>query len=150
MYLFGSKNYTLDAKGRLTLPANYRKEFEDNVVLLIPLKDALYGYTPESFGLWVNSFFERDGKSFDARNRNHVELRRQLMGSAVPVEIDSAGRVALGKVDASDPTARARLGLEREVTVVGVSDHFEVWNAQTWAAKRVNIADKLDSLIFDL
>ena len=148
MYLFGSKNYNLDAKGRLTLPANYRKQFEDNVVLFIPLKDALYGYTPESFGQWVNVFFERDGKSFDARNREHVELRRQLTGSAVPVEIDSAGRVALGKVDASDPNARTRLGLEREVTVVGVVDHFEVWNAQAWAEKTQDNAEKLDKLMF--
>ncbi len=148
MYLYGSKRYNLDAKARLTLPANYRKQFDDNQLLLIPLKDALYGFTPEGFGRWVNSFFEKDGKKFDAGNRRHVELRRRLTGSAVPVEIDSAGRVALGKVDASDPNARTRLGLEHDVTVVGVEDHFEVWNSQKWEAEQKNLPDVLDDLMF--
>ncbi|MBO7674250.1 MAG: MraZ family transcriptional regulator [Atopobiaceae bacterium] len=148
MYLYGSKRFNLDAKARLTLPANYRKQFDDNTVLLIPLKDALYGFTPEGFGQWVNSFFEKDGKKFDAGNRKHVELRRMLTASAVPLDIDSAGRIALGKVDASDATARARLGLEREVTVVGVEDHFEVWNTERWEAKQADVADKLDALMF--
>lgn len=145
MYLYGSKSYNLDAKARLTLPANYRKQFEDNMLLLIPLKDALYGFTPEGFGKWVNSFFEKDGKKFDAGNRKQVELRRMLTASAVPLDIDSAGRIALGKIDAA---ARARLGLEREVTVVGVEDHFEVWNTARWEAEQADVADKLDALMF--
>ena len=48
MYLTGSKQFNLDAKARLTLPANYRKDF-DGQVTLIPLHDALYGFTPEGF-----------------------------------------------------------------------------------------------------
>ena len=148
MYLYGSKRFNLDSKARLTLPASFRKEFGGNQLLLIPLKDALYGFTPESFGNWVSSFFEKDGKKFDASNRAHVQLRRKLTGSAVPVEIDSAGRIALGKVDASDAGARARLGLERDVTVVGVEDHFEVWNTESWEAEQANLADDLDALMF--
>lgn len=148
MFLYGSKRYNLDAKARLTLPANYRKQFDGNQLLLIPLKDALYGFTPEGFGRWVSSFFEKDGQRFDAGNRRHVELRRKLTGSAIPVEIDSAGRVALGKVDASDSLARTRLGLERDVTVVGVEDHFEVWNTQKWEEQKANLADDLEVLMY--
>ena len=148
MYLYGSKRYNLDAKARLTLPANYRKQFDCSQLLLIPLKDALYGFTPEGFGLWVNSFFEKDGKKFDAGNRKHVALRRMLTGSAVPVDVDSAGRIALGKIDACDATARERLGLERDVTVVGVEDHFEVWNTQRWEDQQANLAEDLDALMF--
>jgi len=148
MYLYGSKRFNLDAKARLTLPANYRKEFGGTQLLLIPLSDALYGFTPEGFGKWVSSFFEKDGKKFDSTNRAHVALRRKLTGSAVPVEIDSAGRIALGKVDATDAGARARLGLEREVTVVGVEDHFEVWNTERWEAEQANLPEDLDALMF--
>jgi MraZ protein len=148
MYLYGSKSYNLDAKARLTLPANYRKQFEDNMLLLIPLKDALYGFTPEGFGKWVNSFFEKDGKKFEPGNRQHVALRRKLTGSAVTVDIDSAGRIALGKIDATDQEARNKLGLVRDVTVVGVEDHFEVWNTESWEAEQANLADDLDALMF--
>lgn len=148
MYLTGSKQYNLDAKGRLTLPATYRKDFTDSVCL-IPLKEALYGFTPEGFEAWVNSFFDRDGKSFNPRNRKDVALRRMLTGSTVTVDIDSAGRIALGKLDALDANARERLGLKKDVTVVGVGDHFEVWNTQRWEEEQSSAMDALDALMYD-
>lgn len=144
MYLTGSKQYNLDAKSRLTLPASYRKEFSESVCL-IPLKDALYGFTPEGFELWVNSFFNRDGRTFDPRNRRDVALKRMLTGNTVTVDIDSAGRVALGKIDAA---ARARLGIQKDVTVVGVGDHFEVWDTAQWEAEQAAFADDIDALIY--
>lgn len=145
MYLTGSKQFNLDAKARLTLPANYRKEF-DGQVTLIPLQDALYGFTPEGFGQWVSSFFEKDGKGFEPGNRRHVALRRKLTSSAVTVDVDSAGRIALGKVDAAK---REALGLDRAVTVVGVVDHFEVWNPERWEAMDAALDDDLDALMYD-
>lgn len=148
MYLTGSKQYNLDAKARLTLPSTYRKYFADRVCL-IPLKEALYGFTPEGFEGWVSSFFDRDGKSFNPRNRKDVALRRMLTGSTVTVDIDSAGRIALGKLDATDPTARERLGLSKDVTVVGVGDHFEVWNTARWQAQQASAADALEALMYD-
>ncbi len=145
MYLTGSKQFNLDAKGRLTLPATYRKDFEGQVIL-IPLQDALYGFTPDGFGRWVESFFEKDGKKFSPGNRRQVALRRKLTGSAVTVDIDSAGRIALGKVDAQK---RERLGLKRDVTVVGVVDHFEVWDTERWEAENALLDDELDALMYD-
>ncbi len=144
MYLTGSKQFNLDAKGRLTLPATYRKEF-DGQVILIPLQDALYGFTPDGFAQWVQSFFEKDGKKFEPGNRRQVALRRKLTSSAVTVDIDSAGRIALGRVDAAK---RAGLGLERDVTVVGVVDHFEVWNTERWEIENEALDDDLDALMF--
>ena len=144
MYLTGSKQFNLDAKGRLTLPATYRKEFDEQVIL-IPLQDALYGFTPDGFGQWVQSFFEKDGKKFEPSNRRQVALRRKLTSSAVTVDIDSAGRIALGRVDAAK---REKLGLEREVTVVGVVDHFEVWNTERWTVMNEALDDDLDALMY--
>jgi DNA-binding transcriptional regulator/RsmH inhibitor MraZ len=34
------------------------------------------------------------------------------------------------------------------VTVVGVEDHFEVWNTARWEAEQADVADKLDALMF--
>ena len=50
MYLTGSKTVSVDAQGRITLPAEYRDEFKEesgNKVCLILVKDALWGFTPE-------------------------------------------------------------------------------------------------------
>ena len=68
-----------------------------------------------------------------------------LTGNTVTVDIDSAGRVALGKIDAA---ARARLGIQKDVTVVGVGDHFEVWDTAQWEAEQAAFAEDIDALIY--
>lgn len=89
--LTGQYQRSLDSKSRVTLPAILRKQFGE-LVQLIPRKDALYGYTPEAFEAWVNSL------NLDPRSRNDAETLLRLNAMATTVEIDSAGRVALGKI----------------------------------------------------
>lgn len=148
MYLTGAKNTTVDAKQRVTLPADLRKQLGPTVHL-IRQRDALYGFAPAEYEAWVDSFFNHDGGSFNPRNRKDVQLRTMLAGHTLTVDIDSAGRLALGKLDATDPSARSALGLEREVTIVGAIDHFEVWNTERWHAEQENYVDALDALMFD-
>lgn len=145
--MYGSKRCNLDAKYRLTLPAEFRRELGDQVYL-VPFKDCLYGFSPESYEAWVTSLFERDGRHFDPRSREDVRLKRGIYGSTTVVDVDAAGRVALGKLDASTPGRRERLGLEKAVTVVGEGDHFEVWNAERWEAELGSIEDDLDTLMY--
>ena len=140
MYLTGAKQHSLDAKGRLMLPADFRREF-DTRVCLIPLKDAVYGFTPEAHKTYVESQFPN---GFDSTNRRDVALRRGLNGHTVTVEIDSAGRVALSKVPEQE---RERLGLTGAVMIVGNDDHFEVWNVDAWKDSQASFADDLDALM---
>ncbi|MDO4537175.1 MAG: MraZ family transcriptional regulator [Coriobacteriales bacterium] len=147
MDLTGAKQFNLDAKGRLTLPANYRKQF-DKQLRLIPLEDALYGFTPEGFKEWVEGMFTDKDGGFDPRNPEDVELHDLLYAMATTIDIDSAGRIALGKIDASDPTARQRLGIEGEVVVTGAGDHFKVMSTQAWAAKQENYAARIAKLMY--
>lgn len=142
MYLTGSKKHTLDQKVRLTLPSEIRREFKDTIKL-VPSFDALYGFSPEGYKTWVESFFP---EGYNPRNPKDVALRRKLNGSAVTVDIDSAGRIALGKVDAS---FREKLGISGDVIVVGNDDHFEIWNEKSWNAAQSNFdGDDLYSLMF--
>jgi len=141
VYLTGSYQHNLDAKQRLTLPASFRKQF-DGVVHLVPVNGAIYGFTPEAHAEWVMSFFEN---GFDARNRKHDALKRKLNARTVIVEVDNAGRIALGKL----PAAKLeQYGISRAVTVIGNGDHFEVWNAATVDDDADDDAE-LDALMFD-
>ncbi|MCH4229497.1 MAG: MraZ family transcriptional regulator [Atopobiaceae bacterium] len=142
MYLTGAKQFNLDAKGRLTLPADYRREMGEQVCL-VPVNDALYGFTPDAHKAWVSSFFPN---GFNPRKKDDVKLRRALTSSTVTVEIDSAGRVCVGKVR---PEVRERLGLERSVMVVGNDDHFEVWDSARWESVEKDFSEELDSLMFE-
>jgi MraZ protein len=55
------------------------------------------------------------------------------------VEIDSAGRIALGKVDEQ---ARKNLRIDREVVVVGSGDRFEVWSSDAWKELNASVTDE--------
>lgn len=143
MYLTGSKSYTLDAKARLTLPADIRREFTEQVCL-VPLPEALYGFTPEAHRAWVASFFPG---GFNPRSKRDRDLRRHLTSSTVTLDIDRAGRIALSKVA---PEVRASLEIEREVAVVGNDDHFEIWNSSRWDKEQADFSNEaLDALMFD-
>ena len=136
MYLTGTYGRSLDAKSRITLPATFRKQF-DVQVCLVPV-----GFTPESHQAWIASFFPN---GFNPRNRKDDKLRRALASRTVTVDIDSAGRVALGKIRAEDI---ARCGIEREVAIVGNIDHFEIWDASSLSEQMDELDQDLDELMF--
>ena len=143
----GAFSMNVDGKYRITIPAPFRKEV-DKQIKLVPVQGCVYGFTPEGFESWVEGLFEYGDRHFDPRNRDDDRLRRVLNASAVDVDLDSANRIALGKLDVAKAGKRAALGLEGEVMVIGNGDHFEVWNAETWRKEQAALESDLDSLLF--
>ena len=137
----------VDGKARVTCPSSFRKEI-DKRIMLVPFQGCVYGFTPEGFEAWVNGFFEYGDHHFDPHSRNDDRLRRGLNASAVEIELDSANRIALGKLDVAKPGRREALGLVGEVMVIGNGDHFEIWNADKWRAEIECFDEDLDALVF--
>lgn len=54
--------------------------------------------------------------------------KRIFLGNAMDVEIDSAARVLIS------PELRAAAGLTKDVMLLGMGSHFELWDAQKYAA----------------
>lgn len=150
--LAGSYPMNVDAKARVTLPAVFRKQLIDGdskTIYLLPLKECVNGFTPSGLEKFIDGLFIEDGVNrFDSRSRKDVQLKSRLWASAVEVDIDSAGRVALGKLDSAKVGTRERLGLTADVTVVGAGDHFEVWNTEEWNATQESFEDELDALLY--
>ena len=97
MYLTGSYNRNLDAKGRLSLPPAFRKELDERVkVIYAPEKevDAVYVFTEDTFKVWLDSVFEAKG-GYDPTSEEHRSVREWLNGEATTLEIDSASRISL-------------------------------------------------------
>lgn len=150
--LAGSYPMSVDAKARVTLPVVFRKQLVDGdkkTIYLLPMKECVNGFTPAGLEQFIDGLFiERGENRFDPRSRRDVQLKTRLWASAVEVDIDSAGRVALGKLDGTKPGTRERLGLTADVTVVGAGDHFEVWNTEQWNATQESFEDELDALLY--
>lgn len=121
----GVAQLNLDTKGRLAVPARHRQTLlercgghlvitadADRCLLIYPLPD------------WEIIQQKLEGLSnLDARVR---ELQRRLIGFAVDVDMDGAGRVLIA------PALRAFAQLEKNVVLVGQGKKFELWNKDSW------------------
>ena len=120
---YGEHEHTLDDKSRLTLPARFRDEWEAGVVISKGL-DANLDVYPDA--VWRSTVETRLGE-LDSFSGEARRLKRFFFhGTSVAVP-DKQGRVLI-------PPALARhAGLERDVIVIGVQDHLEIWNREAWA-----------------
>ena len=118
--LLGQHRYQLDAKGRFALPKRYLEALEDGAYVTLGQDRCLWVFPPEDF--------ERYGERIRARPLSDANARayaRMFFGSAERVGPDTQGRLTIS------PKLRAHL-TGREVMVIGVFDHLEVWDAPTW------------------
>jgi MraZ protein len=128
----GQFQHSLDAKGRLILPAKFRGEFERGGHL-----------SPNSEGcvaLWTPGEFSRQMEERLTQSRAGGAAERQRVrywsANSFDVEFDKQGRFAL-------PTSTREFGeLSGDVLVVGAIDHVELWNPTTYMEK-VNAAEEI-------
>ena len=133
----GIHEITLDAKGRLSVPAKLRAVFEEKsegkMVMTADLERNLMIYTlPE----WQDVEAKLSKlPSLDKRSR---QIKHLFMGYASELELDGTGRVLI-------PTPlRKYAGLDKKVSLIGMINKLELWDSATWEAKRESdVADLL-------
>jgi MraZ protein len=119
--LLGEHEHALDEKNRLTLPSKLRGAFTDGVVVSRGLDGCLLAWPVEAWRAMVARVETVDPFSADGR-----KIRRHYFSGASPGELDKQGRLVI------PATLLAAVGITREVTVAGVSDHLEIWDRATW------------------
>lgn len=119
----GRYNYSLDDKGRLVIPSKYRAEISENLYLMKGFEGCVSIYKASDFEKKLNMLAEKD---FEKKvNRTYQRL---LLSTAVELPLDKAGRILI-------PTATLqKYSIEKEVVIVGLINHFEIWDAKAWDA----------------
>jgi MraZ protein len=124
--LLGIFSRKLDAKGRLSLPADFRKVLSEDLRLTPdPTNQYLMVFETEAFNKWVEGLFEAKG-GFSVGNKQMVAQRKVLNSRAIPFEVDNSGRVRLTQAQ------RDVASLEKDVVIVGDVDHIEIWDEERW------------------
>jgi MraZ protein len=122
----GEFRHTVDAKGRLIVPARLRDEIQDDsVVLVMSPEGCIDLWSGEHWAGYEAKLLEQRQANPDARN-----VVRRIAASAHPDRIDRQGRMNI------PPHLRAHAAIEREVLVVGSLDHAEIWSPERWEAAR--------------
>lgn len=118
----GTYSHRIDAKGRLPVPAAFRRALGgEGRVVVTQLDQCLAVYSPSE---WAR--LEAQLQALPAFSKPVKALTRLLASRAADCEIDVQGRILL------PPALRAAAGLARDAVVIGVLNRFEVWAPQTW------------------
>lgn len=135
----GEHQHTLDAKGRVSLPAKFRLQMTGTVVVAKGLDKNLYVYEADEYQKLVESLTARP--DFNAQVR---KLRSFFTGGADETDLDSAGRVKIAA------HLREFAGLDKDVVVVGNGNRIDIWDAARWRAYNTEAADSIDDIAQEL
>ncbi|MCL1886323.1 MAG: division/cell wall cluster transcriptional repressor MraZ [Betaproteobacteria bacterium] len=116
----GASSISLDAKGRISIPARHR----DALLLQCEGRVTLTRHPHGCLLFFPRSVWESHREQIAAWPMSARAWQRIFLGSASDVEMDSAGRILIS------PELRQVAGLKREVMLLGMASHFEIWDAE--------------------
>ena len=121
----GTYHHRIDAKGRLPVPAAFRRTLAAQAQRLVVtlLDECLAVYPPAE---WDR--LEAQLRVLPAFSRPVKALTRLLASRAADCPLDAQGRVLLPAV------LRQAAGLSQDVLVVGVISRFEIWSPEAWGS----------------
>ena len=119
--LIGEYEHSLDAKGRLIMPAKLRSDIGDRFIITKGLDGCLFGFSQSE---WTN--FEEKLKTLPLTNKNARDFVRFFLSGATECEIDKQGRFLIAN------NLREYANMEKEVIIIGVGTRIEIWNREKW------------------
>ena len=136
----GQYPHSIDAKGRLFIPAKLREELGGTFYVTIDVADPC-------LTVYSEKGWEQLAEKFESLPYSKSrKVQRLIYGNAMKCEPDAQGRILLPQ------NLRSHAKLEKDVIVVGVSKRVEIWNADTWTALETEelASDGLASIMEDL
>ncbi|MFD1677328.1 division/cell wall cluster transcriptional repressor MraZ [Alicyclobacillus fodiniaquatilis] len=117
----GEFEHSLDTKGRLTVPVKFRDGLGTSFVVTRGLDKCLFVYPMEEWQILESKLKSLPMTRSDARS-----FVRFFFSGASECELDKQGRMLLPQ------KLRDYAGLDKDCTVLGVSNRVEIWDANAW------------------
>ena len=119
--LIGEYEHSLDAKGRLIMPAKIREDIGEKFIVTKGLDGCLFGFSQNE---WNN--FEEKLKTLPLTNKNARDFVRFFLSGATECEMDKQGRFLIVA------NLREYANLEKDAVIIGVGTRIEIWNKEKW------------------
>jgi len=113
--------HSIDEKGRMTIPANYRDQLQDGAYITQGFDQNLIVLPKASFDNISANINKMSLTNPDAR-----QLSRLIFSHAETIEFDRAGRILIPLY------LRQAAALDNAAEVVGAGNHFEIWSPALW------------------
>lgn len=117
----GQAAYSVDAKGRVAIPAKMRSaltpEAQGTFTLTKGFEKCIYAYPQDE---WKHK--EEEYAALNRNNRNARHLVRMILMWAEEASLDGQGRISLPKALAD------YAGIGERALIIGSMDHIEIWD----------------------
>ncbi len=119
----GEYQHTIDEKGRLIIPSKFREELGDNFIITRGLDQCIFVYPLTEWQI-----IEQKLKALPFTKKDARAFTRFFFSGASECQLDKQGRVSI-----TSPLRQYAV-LEKECTVIGVSNRIEIWSRDQWSS----------------
>ncbi|MEK7664942.1 MAG: division/cell wall cluster transcriptional repressor MraZ [Patescibacteria group bacterium] len=137
--LIGQYEHTIDNKKRLALPAKFRGELGDKVIITKGIDSCLVVYTQKEWQIMSEKLGNLPISQSEARS-----LPRVILASAMEVALDKLGRILIPDY------LKNYAGLKKSVVVCGLSNRLEIWDAEKWEEYRKKAEKGIEEIVSKL
>ncbi|MFV0435930.1 MAG: division/cell wall cluster transcriptional repressor MraZ [Desulfopila sp.] len=127
--------HTLDGKGRLNFPSRFRDvlaQYESEVLMVAPWGNThLRGFPIPEWEAFENTMMTKG-----SRQEGMARLLRYIVGSVAECPLDKQGRILLPQYLREDAK------LQKEVVLVGMLSHVEIWDKERWREEYEDTGDR--------
>ena len=117
--LIGQYEHTIDAKKRLALPAKFRGELGDKIIITRGIEGCLAVYTEEKWKIMADKLEAMTISQPEARS-----FTRMILAGAMEVVLDKLGRILVPDY------LKDYAGLKKNVVICGLSNRLEIWDSE--------------------
>ena len=138
--LIGEYEHSLDAKGRLIMPAKFREDLGEKFIITKGLDGCLFAFSSTE---WAK--FEEKLSTLPISNKDARAFTRFFFAGAMDCELDKQGRFLISS------NFREFAGLTKDVKIIGMNSRVEIWSKEKWQECDENIsaddiAEKMEML----
>ena len=119
--LIGEYTHTIDTKKRLAIPAKFRKELGNMLIVTRGLDNCLFVYSQREWKTLADKLGKLPIAKRDARG-----FLRLMLAGAMEVHVDSLGRILIPDY------LKEYAHIEKNVVVTGLYNRVEVWSEEGW------------------
>tara|TARA_Y100000768_G_scaffold366033_1_gene327845 strand:+ start:51 stop:518 length:468 start_codon:yes stop_codon:yes gene_type:complete len=132
--MFGFNTVSLDAKGRISIPARYRTDFKSqNQNKIVITKDPQY----PSLKLYSGNEWDSISKKLQSLQGLDPIVRNiqwTILGNAYQTDVDINGRMLIRVPN--DLQKYAEIEEKKQIALVGMGNKFEIWNINNWEMRQ--------------
>lgn len=135
----GQFTHSVDAKGRVSLPARFREVLLADGNPRFVLTPAVFDPCLHLYPMKAWEEFERKVSELPSMDVTAIRFRRMYVSAAVECELDGSGRVLI------PPHLRERIRLEKDALWAGMGRTLELWAKSSWDAALTMTSEEADS-----